>query len=166
MLWANPQSAYSEGTFVRINQGIAHLMLTEHHIELVQNSFWDIVPVSEHAAALFYGRLFELDPSLRGLFHVSMEEQGRKLMKMLAVAVHSLDRLDEIVPAVEALGRRHADYGVRPQDYDTVGLALLWTLGQALGERFTAELESAWAEVYALLATTALQAAERAELAV
>jgi hemoglobin-like flavoprotein len=141
-------------------------MITEKQIELVQNSFWDIVPVSEHAAALFYGRLFELDPTLRALFQVSLEEQGRKLMKMLAVAVHSLDRLDDIVPAVEALGRRHAQYGVRERDYDTVGLALLWTLGQALGDRFTSELEAAWTAVYALLATTALNAAELEEIAV
>jgi hemoglobin-like flavoprotein len=141
-------------------------MLTERQIELVQNSFWDIVPVSEHAAALFYGRLFELDPSLRKLFHVNMDEQGRKLMKMLAVAVHNLDQLGEIIPAVEALGRRHSHYGVREQDYDTVGLALLWTLNQALGERFTRELEIAWTQAYAVLATTAIHASEAIEVAV
>lgn len=139
-------------------------MITEQQIELVQTSFWDIVPVSEHAAALFYGRLFELDPYLRGMFKISMEEQGRKLMKMIAVAVHSLDRLDDIIPAVEDLGRRHAGYGVREQDYDTVGLALLWTLGQAFGDKFTQELEAAWTAVYALLATTAINAAYQVEM--
>jgi hypothetical protein len=41
-----------------------------------------------------------------------MTEQGRKLMAMLAMVVARLERLDEIVPAVEELGRRHAGYGV------------------------------------------------------
>lgn len=141
-------------------------MLTERQIEIVQNSFWDIVPVSEHAAALFYARLFELDPSLRKLFHVNMEDQGRKLMKMLAVAVHNLDQLGEIIPAVEALGRRHTHYGVREHDYDTVGLALLWTLHQAMGERFTSELETAWTQAYAVLAMTAISASDAVEMAV
>ena len=141
-------------------------MITEAQIELVQNSFWDIVPVSEHAAALFYGRLFELDPSLRGLFRHSMEEQGRKLMQMIAVAVHNLDRLEEIVPSIEALGRRHTAYGVQVHHYDTVGLAFLWTLAQALGDRFTPELEIAWTTVYATLALTAINAAEAAEMAI
>jgi hemoglobin-like flavoprotein len=35
--------------------------------------------------------------------------------------------LDQIVPAVQALGRRHAGYGVREPHYATVGEALLWS---------------------------------------
>ena len=34
----------------------------------------------------FYGRLFELDPSVRALFKNDMKDQGRKLMAMLKVA--------------------------------------------------------------------------------
>ena len=140
-------------------------MITEAQIDLVQNSFWDIVPVSEHAAALFYGRLFELNPALRGLFRHSMQEQGRKLMQMIAVAVHNLDRLDEIIPKIEALGCRHVAYGVQAQDYGTVGEAFIWTLAQALGDRFTPELEAAWVAVYTLLAATAINAAYTTEVA-
>ena len=140
-------------------------MITEAQIDLVQNSFWDIVPVSEHTAAIFYARLFELNPAPRGLFRHNMQDQGRKLMQMIAVAVHNLDRLGEIIPSIEALGRRHVAYGVRAEDYAIVGEALLWTLAQALGDRFTAELEAAWTDVYTLLADTAINAAYSTELA-
>lgn len=140
-------------------------MITEAQIDLVQNSFWDIVPVSEHAAALFYGRLFELNPALRGLFKHNIREQGRKLMQMIAVAVHHLDLLDEIIPSIEALGRRHVAYGVQAADYALVGEALLWTLAQALGERFTPELEAAWTAVYATLSETAIHATYSMEAA-
>jgi hemoglobin-like flavoprotein len=66
-----------------------------------------------------------------------MAEQGDKLMAMIGTAVANLDRLDAIVPAVQNLGRRHATYGVQPSHYDTVAIALLWTLEQRLGDAYT-----------------------------
>jgi hemoglobin-like flavoprotein len=120
---------------------------------LVQDSFQLVVPIADTAAELFYGRLFELDPSLRSLFRGDMREQGRKLMQMLAVAVAGLDRLDALVPAVQALGRRHAAYGVEPRHFATVGEALLWTLAQGLGPAFTSDVRAAWAAVYEVIAT-------------
>ena len=128
--------------------------MTPEQKTLVQESFALVVPMADTAAELFYGRLFELDPSLRRLFHGDMREQGRKLMQMLTVAVHGLDRLESIVPAVRALGRRHAAYGVTDDDFDTVGDALLWTLKQGLGPAYTPDVADAWASVYAVLATT------------
>jgi len=74
-------------------------------------------------------------------------------MQTINVAVTSLDRLEEIRPAIEGLGRRHAGYGVTDEHYASVGGALLWTLGQGLGEAFTPEAEEAWAETYWTLAT-------------
>ena len=121
-------------------------------IKLVQESFEKVVPIADAAATLFYGRLFDLDPALESLFKGDMVEQGRKLMQMIGVAVKSLDRLEQVLPAVSALGARHAGYGVREKDYDTVGRALIWTLKKGLGEDFTPEAEAAWAEVYATLA--------------
>jgi hemoglobin-like flavoprotein len=119
---------------------------------LVQESFEQVVPIAEAAAELFYNRLLELDPTLRPLFHGDMREQERKLMQVLTVAVRGLDHLDEIVPAVQALGRRHVAYGVQPKDLDTAGVALLWTLEQGLGDAFTPAVREAWAAVYGLLA--------------
>src|SRR5215813_9196247 len=94
---------------------------------LVQTSFAQVRPIADAAAALFYNRLFELDPALKPLFNGDMVEQGRKLMAMIGTAVGGLDRLDAIVPAVQALGARHAGYGVTDVHYDTVARALLWT---------------------------------------
>ena len=132
--------------------------MTPRQIALVQESFAAVAPIAETAAVLFYDRLFELDPSLRPLFSADMADQRRHLMDTLVVAVRGLDRLDALVPAVQALGRRHAGYGVRDEHYATVGAALLWTLEQGLGEQFTPEVRTAWATVYELLATTMKEA--------
>src|SRR5689334_14131946 len=94
--------------------------MTPEQKKLVQESFEKVLPIADVAAELFYGRLFELDPSLRQLFHRDMKEQGRMLMQMIRVAVANLDRLGDIVPAVEALGERHARYGVEDSNYTTV----------------------------------------------
>jgi len=131
-------------------------------IELVKASWAKVAPIAEQAAELFYGKLFELNPTFKSLFKTDMKEQGRKLMAMLNTAVNSLDKIETIVPVVQDMGRRHVAYGVKDEDYDTVGAALLWTLEQGLGEGFTTEVKNAWADTYTLVATTMKTAAAQA----
>ncbi len=128
--------------------------MTPQQIALVKDSWQKVVPIKDTAAELFYNKLFTLDPAVKTLFKGDMKEQGRKLMAMIATAVNALDKLDTIVPAVQDLGRRHGGYGVKPAHYDTVAAALLWTLGQGLGDAFTDEVKQAWVEAYTILATT------------
>lgn len=133
--------------------------MTPQQIELVQSSFAKVAPAADDVAVIFYNRLFELDPDLRPLFKGDMQEQGAKLMKMIGMAVNSLNDLGSIVPAVQNLGKRHVDYGVKDADYDTVGAALLWTLEQGLGDDFTPECKEAWTLTYTTLADTMKAAA-------
>ena len=135
--------------------------MTPTQIQLVQTSWERVVPIADQAAALFYGRLFDLDPELKPLFKSDIREQGRKLMQMITVAVRGLNDLGRLVPAVEDLGRRHVAYGVRSKDYNTVGSALLWTLKNGLGDAFTPEVEEAWATTYNVLATTMQKASAK-----
>lgn len=133
--------------------------MNDEQIALVKNSWEKVKPISQTAADLFYGRLFELDPSLKPMFKGDMTEQGEKLMKMITVAVNGLDKLDTIVPAVQALGKKHVGYGVKPEHYDTVGAALLWTLESGLGDDYDEATAEAWTQTYGVLATTMKEAA-------
>jgi nitric oxide dioxygenase len=92
-----------------------------------------------------------------------MAGQRRNLMQTLTVVVRGLDRLDTLTPAVEALGRRHVGYGVRPFDFETVGAALLGTLEEGLGDAFTTETRDAWAVAYGILAAVMQGAAASGE---
>jgi len=136
--------------------------MTPDQKTLVQESFKNVLPIADTAAKLFYQKLFELDPELKPLFKGDMEEQGKKLMKMIATAVNALDRLDELVPVVQDLGVRHVAYGVKDKDYDTVGTALLWTLQQGLDDLYTPEVEESWIAVYGVLSSTMKSAAAKA----
>lgn len=133
--------------------------MNHKQIELVQASFANVLPIAETAAKLFYKRLFELDPSLRSMFHGDMKQQGKKLMDMIALVVVNLRNIERVLPGVRALGKRHAGYRVQDEHYDTVGAALLWTLGRGLGDAFTADVRDAWAAAYEVLATTMKEAA-------
>lgn len=125
--------------------------MTPHQIELVRTSFATLAPHAVPLAKSFYEELFRLDPALRALFKGDMEDQGKKLMQVLGVAVSALSRLEAIVPTLRSMGRRHAGYGVREYDFETVGTALLTVLRHRLGEAFDEATQDAWAAAYALL---------------
>lgn len=140
--------------------------MTPQQIELVKKTWVMVVPIADKAAELFYGRLFELEPSYRQMFKNDMTEQGKKLMKTINIAVEALDDVEPLVPTLKQMGADHAGYGVVDRDYNVVGAALLWTLEQGLGEAFTDEVKNAWAAVYDVLASTMKAgAAEAAEAA-
>jgi hemoglobin-like flavoprotein len=138
--------------------------VTPTQIELIRASWTKVEPIADTAANLFYGRLFTLDPSVRPLFsHTDMDKQRKVLMQTLAVVVKSLDKLEQLVPAVQALGRRHAGYGARAKDLDTVGAALLWTLDTGLGRDFDPDTREAWATAYGVLASVMIDAMAEVE---
>ena len=133
--------------------------MTPEQIELVKSTWATVETISDTAAELFYGRLFELDPSLKELFKGDMAEQGKKLMQMLGVAVANLHQLGEVLVPVQELGKRHVDYKVEAKDYDTVGEALLWTLEKGLGDAWNDDVKAAWTETYVTLSGVMKEAA-------
>jgi nitric oxide dioxygenase len=133
--------------------------MESEQIELVQSSFAKVEPITAAAAQMFYARLFEIAPEVRALFKNDMDDQGRKLMMTLSVVVNGLGRLDEIAPVARRLAIRHVDFGVEAKHYAPVGASLLWTLGQALGDGFTPEVEAAWTAAYTTLSGVMMAAA-------
>jgi len=139
--------------------------MTPRQKELVQLSFEQIKPMARATAALFYGRLVDLDPHLERLFRGDVEERGQRLINMIGLAVKGLNRRAELMRLLQYLGARNAGYGVRERDYETVGAALIWTLEHGLGNRFTVEVREAWVTVYEMFAS-AMRAGAREALVV
>ena len=118
--------------------------MTARQKQLIRESFPAIREMAGPVSMLFYGRLFELDPAVRPMFRQDIELQGRKLMDMLTAVVDNLDHFEGLAPALRALGQKHVGYGVRPEHYQTLSVALIWALGQALDRQFYPELRAAW----------------------
>jgi nitric oxide dioxygenase len=127
------------------------MTLAAEDIARLRASFHPVTADPAGATALFYAHLFGAAPHLRALFAGDMEVQGGKLATMLGAVVAGIDDWETLVPAVDALGRRHAGYGVRAEDYGPVGAALLRTLADAAGGALDPETEAAWGRAYAAL---------------
>ena len=128
--------------------------------ELVQTSFELVAARKTEAAAIFYGKLFELAPEVRPMFVKNdMRVQGEMLMNMLGAAVRGLDRLEELKPALEDLGRRHIAYGVQIPHYAIVEACLLYTIETIAGSAFNLDLKLAWTDIYNFIAQTMIEAA-------
>ncbi|MAC79538.1 MAG: hemin receptor [Rhodobacteraceae bacterium] len=129
-------------------------------ITLIQDSFAKVVPIKDVAASFFYADLFETAPQVKPYFaNADMTSQGSKLMATLGVVVNGLRDLEKVVPVARTLAVRHVDYGVKPEDYDHVGGALIRTLEHGLGDGFTPDVRAAWIGAYATLATVMKDAA-------
>lgn len=133
-------------------------MLTNREIEWVRGT-WRVASADPDAlATCFYERLFTVAPDVEPLFPDDRKAQGRKLVQMLGMAVGHMDRLERIIPAIEACGRRHVGYGALPEHYPVVGDVLLGTLEEVVGDVFTEPAKAAWTRAYAVLSTLMIDA--------
>ncbi len=132
--------------------------MNPEQITLVQESYEKLRPIAATAAELFYGRLFEIDPSTKSMFKGDMNEQGRKFMDTIEIIVNGLSVPEVILPVVKQLAQRHVGYGVKDEHYAKAGAALFWTLERGLGEDFTPDVREAWTEAYAFLTDVMIEA--------
>lgn len=123
-------------------------LLSDGDIALVQHSFKLAAATPETLAAAYFRRVFELDRSLRRLFHGDMRQLGQKFVSTLGAFVGNLDRFDEFAPHMRALGARHVGYHVRDEHYAIAGIAWIGTLATQLGDAFTPAMRAAWTRVF------------------
>jgi nitric oxide dioxygenase len=133
--------------------------LSSHQKQLIRETLESLREYSHSLTKLFYGRLFELAPEVRGLFSGTLDEQARKLLDMLVTIVEALDHFDELRAPLGELGRGHAGYGVQPEHYELLRGALLWALAQALEQEFDRETKIAWDHMLRAVSAAMLEGA-------
>jgi len=123
--------------------------MQEQQIELVKKTwmvFQKIDPVL--VGDVFYEKLFADHPSFRKMFTNSRDIQSKKVIDMLDFIVSRIDTIEELTKELRNLAARHTAYGVKPEYYRPVGIALLWMLQQGLGSDWSKETEDAWDACY------------------
>lgn len=118
---------------------------------VILDSIESLREIAEPFALLFYGKLFELDPGARKLFHIDLAIQGRKLMEMLSSVAESLNDFGPMRSRLAELGRKHATYGVRAEQYETLIKAMMWSLSQALSPNFDTSARDAWRQALTVI---------------
>ena len=138
--------------------------MTPEQITLVQSSYQRVGSRLPAMTARFYQELFRRDPALRPLFTTDPALQQARFATKLTEIVQAIPHLDELLAHTRALGARHAGYGVRAADYQTVRAALLDALAAVLGDSFDATTRQAWDTAFNLMAETMLEGAASAQL--
>jgi hemoglobin-like flavoprotein len=94
--------------------------------------------------------------------NVDMERQRQALLNMLVVLRESLRDLDDIVPDLEDLGARHAEYGAQAAHYPVVGEVLIASMTEVAGDKWKPEYTAAWQEAYGVVQNVMLSGAAAA----
>ena len=136
--------------------------MTPEQIALVQSSFERVGPDLPDLATRFYQELFGRNPALRPLFTTDLALQKVRFAEKLTEIVRAFPRLPELLVLTRALGARHAAYGVRVADYETVRESLMGAFASILGDSFDAPTREAWVAAYNLVAETMLEGAASA----
>lgn len=132
-------------------------------VETLEESFDLVAPQGDELVRTFYDRLFEAAPAVKPLFaEVDMERQRQALLNMLVVLRESLRDLDDIVPDLEDLGARHAEYGAQPAHYPVVGEVLIAAMSEVAGDKWKPEYTAAWQEAYGVVQNVMLSGAAAA----
>jgi methyl-accepting chemotaxis protein len=133
--------------------------------QLLKVSLDVVAPRADQLIASFYDRLFAAHPEVRPMFPAIMDTQHERLLKAVIALVTHYENPDALLPALTAMGARHAGYGVQLEHYGAVAEALLATLREYAGDAWTPEIEAAWTNAYTFAAGAMVQGASEAEAA-
>jgi hemoglobin-like flavoprotein len=133
-------------------------------IKLLRESFDLVAPNKEQFAQDFYTRLFNVYPQTQSLFaDTDMQQQQAALMGAIAGVIAGIEKGDNVVPALQKLGAKHASYNVKPEHYPLVGTALIETFQQHLQDKFTPPIQQSWLEAYGVVSNQMILGAEQAK---
>lgn len=119
----------------------------ETDLQLVRASIETIGDGNTELSSLFYTRLFQLEPSLTDIFDGGVPMLNRKFINML-LTFKTAKNLDALVPALQAMAKRHFGYGAEVAHFAPFREALIYALEQKLGDGFGDELRAAWLSIY------------------
>ena len=129
--------------------------------ELLETSFQAVVLRGEAFVAAFYERLFTRFPETRAFFAATdMSAQRKKLQQSLGLIVEHLQHPEELSTPLKELGQRHVTYGIQPEHYPLVGMALLETFADFLGDQWTEAHRDAWIAGYEAVSRLMVQGAQ------
>ncbi|SDJ33836.1 NO-inducible flavohemoprotein [Chryseobacterium jejuense] len=103
----------------------------------------------------FYTRMFKHNPELKNIFNMGNQASGKQ-QNALAGAVlayaENIENPEVLINALKSIGNKHVSLNITPEQYDIVGLHLISSIKEVLGEAASPELIEAWIEAYNELA--------------
>jgi hemoglobin-like flavoprotein len=131
--------------------------MTPERIARLEASFALLRPHAARLVANFYENLFARAPSVRGMFKADLSAQHAALAGALVTVAENLRTLDRVVPALRAMGARHALYGAQPEHYPIVRDVLVDAMASVLGPAWNAQLGDDWRAALDLVASVMIE---------
>lgn len=128
------------------------MTLTQAQRDSITESFTWLNKQQIGFATFFYDCLFDLSPLIKPLFMSDRQLIEKHFFTIFCTAVENINAFENLRPALLALGQRHAQYGVKHNQFATVKSALIIAIQHELKGRCTAFVEAAWSQYYDLLA--------------
>ena len=125
--------------------------LDPEKIALVESSWEQMNSTSIQSATLCLINLSATDAIIASLFKNDGIVRSLETLQGITYVVGCLDQPERLRPYLGSLGRLLRLYGVNASHQQIVGAALLQTLGQSLGDKFTPAHRGAWAVAYSFI---------------
>jgi hemoglobin-like flavoprotein len=128
-------------------------------VETLEESYDILAPKIPEIVQRMYTRMFEIAPRMVQIFEGRDPTKQIRTVRMLR---DSFDDLSALTPELEALGERHATWGVQENDYALMGAMLLEAMAALNDPYWRSEYTTAWAELFQIVEGIMLRGAERA----
>lgn len=134
------------------------------NVQVLRDSFKIAKDIAPEVMNKFYEFLFLDFPLAKPLFsEVNMENQKKALANSLVFIIDNLENSEKLSEYLRQMGKRHYNYGVKPEHYDMVGGSLLKTFAFFFQDKWTKELNAEWAKAFGVIKDLMLEGASYAE---
>jgi hemoglobin-like flavoprotein len=113
--------------------------------ERIRESYLRIQPRVTEAVEAFYSRLFEASPDARALFSTDMSIQRNHLATAIGLIAKHAGNFSVLESTMRAKGKRHAEAGVQPHQFDLFRREILRALEEADRAAWSDQLRDDWA---------------------
>lgn len=103
----------------------------------------------------FYARMFKHHPELRNTFNMGNQANGKQKSALANAVLAYAENIEDpsvLIGVLKGIGSKHRSLNVEPDQYKTVGIHLIASIGEVVGEAATPEILSAWTSAFYELA--------------
>ncbi|MDH6250647.1 nitric oxide dioxygenase [Chryseobacterium sp. H1D6B] len=103
----------------------------------------------------FYTRMFTHHPELKNLFNMSSQASGKQQHALAGAVLAYAEQIENpevLINVLKSIGNKHVSLHITPEQYDIVGLHLISSIKEVLGDTAADELIEAWTQAYNELA--------------
>jgi len=125
--------------------------LSLESISIIKDTAEMVVGSAPQITKKMFEIIFDKYPDIKEMFKNQPKNSYMVLAESLSLFIVNIEKLDKLIPALEAISIVHVEHNIRPVHYPKVGMALMSAMEDVLQEKATVEFIDAWREAYKFL---------------